>query len=187
MKQEFLIAGYGGHGVMFAGQLLAYAAMDEHREVTWIPSYGPEMRGGTAHCYVTISDRPIGSPIVKRPGIVIVFNKPSFDKYELVVAPGGVLACNCSLTSQRSGRTDITTLYVPATDLADQLGDMRLANMIMLSAVLTVRPIVRVSSLKSALEGYIPSHHRDMLPLNFEALNCGTTFATRSMAELRAS
>jgi 2-oxoglutarate ferredoxin oxidoreductase subunit gamma len=178
MQEAFLIAGFGGQGVMFAGQLLAYAAMSEGLEVTWIPSYGPEMRGGTAHCYVVISDKPIGSPIVKHPQVVVVFNNPSFDKYEPLVAPGGVLARNASLISKASARTDITELPVPATALADEIGDLRLANVVLLGAVLAARPVIPLDVLKSALEEHIPAHHRDMLLLNFEALNKGAAFAS---------
>jgi 2-oxoglutarate ferredoxin oxidoreductase subunit gamma len=177
MQETFLIAGFGGQGVMFAGQLLAYAAMNEGLEVTWIPSYGPEMRGGTAHCYVVISDRPIGSPIVKHPQVVLVFNNPSFDKYEPLVAPGGVLARNASLVASASARTDITELPVPATALADEIGDLRLANVVLLGAVLTARPVISLDVLRSALEEHISAHHRDMLLLNFEALDRGAAFA----------
>ncbi|HEC24352.1 MAG TPA: 2-oxoacid:ferredoxin oxidoreductase subunit gamma [Chloroflexi bacterium] len=177
MQEEFLFAGFGGQGVMFAGQLLAYAAMDEGLEVTWIPSYGPEMRGGTAHCYVVISDKPIGSPIVKHPKVVIVFNYPSFERYAPEVAPGGLLALNASLITQRSHRTDITELPVPATELADELGNLRLANVIMLGAVLAVRPVLSLDAMRHALENHIPEHRRDMLSANLEALERGADFA----------
>ncbi len=177
MQEAFLIAGFGGQGVMFAGQLLAYAAMSEGLEVTWIPSYGPEMRGGTAHCYVVISDKPIGSPIVKHPQVAVVFNNPSFDKYEPLVAPGGVLARNASLVARSSVRTDIIELPVPATELADEIGDLRLANVVLLGAVLAARPVIPLDVLKRSLEEHISAHHRDMLLLNFEALDKGAAFA----------
>src|SRR5512142_2010506 len=142
MHEAFLIAGFGSQGVMFAGQLLAYAGMSEGREVTWIPSYGPEMRGGTAHCYVAISDKPIGSPIVKHPQVALVFNNPSFDKYEPLVIAGGVLVRNASLVTKTSARADLVEVPVPAAVIADEIGDLRLANVVMLGAALTVRPVI---------------------------------------------
>jgi 2-oxoglutarate ferredoxin oxidoreductase subunit gamma len=179
MQEEFLIAGFGGQGVMFAGQLLAYAAMGEGLHVTWIPSYGPEMRGGTAHCYVVISDRPIGSPVVRRPRVVMAFNNPSFEKYESYAAPQGLLAYNVSLIEANSGREDVIRLPVPATDLADETGDLRLANVVMLGAVLTAHPVLPVAAIRHALDEHIPAHHRDLLPRNLEALDKGVAFAAR--------
>lgn len=175
-QQEFLFAGFGGQGVMFVGQLLAYAAMDEGLHVTWIPSYGPEMRGGTAHCYVVLGDKPIGSPIVAHPKVAVVFNIPSFNRYEPLVAPGGLLASNASLVPLHSTRTDIETLEVPATEIADVLGNLRVANLVMLGAVLSVRPVLPLEAIKQALEQHIPSHRRDMLALNYEALDRGAAF-----------
>lgn len=175
-QQEFLFAGFGGQGVMFVGQLLAYAAMDEGKHVTWIPSYGPEMRGGTAHCFTVISDKPIGSPLVSHPRVAVVFNNPSFDKYEPLVAPGGLLASNASLIEHRSQRTDIDALAVPASSIADELGNLRIANIVMLGAVLAARPVLSLDALKHALSAHIPSHRRDMLDLNYQALERGAAF-----------
>ncbi len=177
MHEEFLIAGFGGQGVMFAGQLLAYTAMQQGLEVTWIPSYGPEMRGGTAHCYVVISDQPIGSPIVRHPKTVIAFNSPSFEKYEAYTAPGGLLAYNASLITRESLRADVTLLPVPATALADEIGNLKMANVVMLGAVLTARPILSIDALKAALADHIPPRHQELLPLNFEALDKGAAVA----------
>ncbi|MCB9451586.1 MAG: 2-oxoacid:acceptor oxidoreductase family protein [Anaerolineaceae bacterium] len=177
MHESFLLAGFGGQGVMFAGQLLAYAAMDEGLEVTWIPSYGPEMRGGTAHCYVVISDKAIGSPIVNNPDVVFAFNNPSFTKYEHVVAKDGLLASNASLITQKSERLDITHLPVPATAIADEIGNLRLMNVVMLGAVITTRPVVPIEAVMRALEEHLPAHRRDMLPDNFAALERGAAFA----------
>jgi 2-oxoglutarate ferredoxin oxidoreductase subunit gamma len=176
-QEEFLFAGFGGQGVMFAGQLLAYVAMDEGLEVTWIPSYGPEMRGGTAHCYVIISDKPIGSPVVRHPKTVIVFNNPSFEKYEPLVAPGGLLATNSSLITTRTQRKDITFLPVPATGIADELGNLRIANLVMLGAVLAAHPVVSLEAVKHGLSEHIPAHRRDMLHLNYAALERGAEHA----------
>lgn len=173
MQEQILFAGFGGQGVMFVGQLLAYAAMDANYEVTWIPSYGPEMRGGTAHCTVVMSDKPIGSPIVSNPGIAVAFNNPSFEKYEPIVAAKGLLVYNASLIDQEPQRTDIQTLAVPATDIADELGNLRLTNIVMLGAVLAARPLLTLDQLRHALEGHIPSHRRNLLDLNLQALERG--------------
>src|SRR5512139_468458 len=127
MHAELIISGFGGQGALFAGQLLAYAALDEGLQVTWIPSYGPEMRGGTAHCTVVISDGPIGSPLVRRPTSVIALNLPSFEKYEGLVKPGGLLVYNSSLISARPVRGDIRYAAVPANVIAEQLGNVRQA------------------------------------------------------------
>jgi 2-oxoglutarate ferredoxin oxidoreductase subunit gamma len=173
MQQSFVFAGFGGQGVMFAGQLLAYAAMDHGFEVTWIPSYGPEMRGGTANCCVVVSDKPIGSPVVRQPGNAVVFNNPSFQKYEPLVAPEGLLVVNSFLVTLTSSRLDLRVLEIPATDIADELGDLKLANVVLLGALLSARPLLSLDALRQALEAHIPAHHRDKLPLNFSALDRG--------------
>lgn len=173
MQEEFVFSGFGGQGVMFAGQLLAYTAMDEGLEVTWIPSYGPEMRGGTAHCFVVISDRIIGSPIVARPANGIIFNKPSFDKYEPILAPHGRLVINTSLVPQHSLRNDLEIINIPATDIAYELGDQRLTNMVLLGALLRDHPLLPIEALKRALEAHIPSHRRNLLEKNYRAVERG--------------
>jgi 2-oxoglutarate ferredoxin oxidoreductase subunit gamma len=181
-QRELVFSGFGGQGVMFVGQLLAYAAMDEGLHVTWIPSYGPEMRGGTAHCFVVISDRAIGSPQVRQPKVAVVFNSPSFDKYEPLVEAGGLLVINTSLINGRSARMDLTELDVPATDLAEKLGALRLANMLLLGAVLAARPLLPLEAVERALEQHIPAHRRDMLDLNYQALRQGAEFARSLVA-----
>lgn len=177
MQQEIVFSGFGGQGTLFAGQVLAYAAMDEGLNVTWIPSYGPEMRGGTAHCTVIVSNKPIGSPVVSHPKIVAVFNIPSFEKYELMVAKGGLLVVNTSLVTQQSGRNDIEVLYVPATDTAIEMGEIRLANMVMLGALITHRPLVPLAAIKKALDEHLPQRHRAMLEINYRALETGVELA----------
>jgi 2-oxoglutarate ferredoxin oxidoreductase subunit gamma len=176
MVEAFVFAGFGGQGVMFAGQLLAYAAMDAGLEVTWIPSYGPEMRGGTAHCLVVISEHPIGSPVVERPKTAIVFNNPSFDKYEPLVAPDGLLVVNISLVTRTSRRSDLTELAVPATRLASLLGDTRVTNLVLLGAALTAQPVLPLEAIRRALEQHLPEHRRSLLPLNLEALARGADY-----------
>ncbi|MCK4472347.1 MAG: 2-oxoacid:acceptor oxidoreductase family protein, partial [Anaerolineae bacterium] len=133
MQQEIIISGFGGQGTLFSGQLLAYAAMDSGCHVTWIPSYGPEMRGGKARCTVIVADEEIGSPLVRRPSAAIVLNIPSMEAFEPAVKPGGVLVVNSSLVPQKSERGDIRVFCVPATDMAIELGNVRLANVICLA------------------------------------------------------
>ena len=177
MQEEFVFSGFGGQGVLFAGQTLAYAAMDEGFHVTWIPSYGPEMRGGTAYCVTVISDRHIGSPIVKQPRIALVFNTPSFTKFEPVVAPGGILVYNTSLINRRSQRTDITQVAVPATNLANALGDVRMTNMILLGAVLTLHPILTVEAIEASLRNHLLASRPERLEGNRLALAKGVEYA----------
>ena len=130
MQTEVILAGFGGQGILFGGMILAYAAMDSGKNTTWIPSYGPEMRGGTANVTVIISDDEIGSPIVRQPQVAIVFNLPSMEKYESLVKAGGVLVYNSSLIDSEPQRTDITYVPVPANDIAEELGNLKMANMV---------------------------------------------------------
>ncbi|NDJ53331.1 MAG: 2-oxoacid:ferredoxin oxidoreductase subunit gamma [Chloroflexi bacterium] len=177
-QEAFIFSGFGGQGVMFVGQLLAYTAMDCGLNVTWIPSYGPEMRGGTANCTVVISEKPIGSPIVRFPSVAVVFNLPSFDKYEPVIASGGLLVSNSSLVDQTSERDDITLLQIPGTDSADDLGNVRVTNLIMLGAALTARPVLTVDDVRASLADHIPAHRRNLLDLNYAALDRGVELAS---------
>ncbi len=178
MFEDVVVAGSGGQGVMFAGQLMAYAAMSEGLEVTWIPSYGPEMRGGTAHCFVVISDRPIGSPLVQNPKLAIVLNEPSFAKYEPLVEPHGLLVINRSIITRTSQRRDLTLLPVPASEIASECGDRRVINMVLLGAALAVRPILPLGAVRRALEQHLPEKHRNLLSLNLEALERGADYAS---------
>ncbi len=173
MQTEIVLAGFGGQGVLFAGQLLAYAAMDAGRHVTWIPSYGPEMRGGTAHCTVIISDEEIGSPLVRRPAAVIAFNLPSRDKYAPTVVPGGVLVVNASLVSAGAPRDDLRVIEVPANDMAEALGDARLANVVLLGALLAALPVLPLEAVERALIAHLPERHKALLDLNRQALRQG--------------
>lgn len=179
MQQEIVFSGFGGQGVMFVGQLLAYAAMDAGLHVTWIPSYGPEMRGGTAHCFVTVSDRAIGSPIVQHPQAAVVFNNPSFEKYEPLVACDGTLVVNRSLVLRQSVRTDINTLYIPATEIADEIGSVKVTNLVLLGALLEAHSILPVAAIETALEKHIAAHRRDLLELNYQAVQRGAQFANQ--------
>lgn len=176
MQTEIIIAGFGGQGVMFAGQLLAYAAMDEGKEVTWIPSYGPEMRGGTANCTVVIADEEIGSPMVRHPKAVIAMNRPSLDKYEHVVQSGGLLVVNASMVDRTVERTDVRVVALPANEIAEELGDRRMTNMVMLGGLLANLPVLTLESLQQALQAHLPVRHHRLLPLNVQALQRGAQF-----------
>lgn len=176
MQTEIIIAGFGGQGVLFGGQLLTYAAMDEGKEVTWIPSYGPEMRGGTANCTVVISDEEIGSPMVSNPQAAIVMNLPSLDKYEPLIKPGGVLVINESMVDRKPVRKDIKVVMLKANEIAEGLGDRRMSNMVMLGALIANLPVLPQDAIKKALEGHLPARHKKLLPLNYEALSEGAKF-----------
>lgn len=173
METSIIISGFGGQGALFAGQLLAYAAMDCDRHVTWIPSYGPEMRGGTAHCTVIISDDPIGSPLVDRPDVAIVLNGPSFEKYEPLVLPGGLLAVNSSIIEQRSLRTDIDIVTVVANNIAQEMGSAKMMNVAMLGAVLARKPILELAILQQALRDHLPARKAHLLESNLQVLRRG--------------
>jgi 2-oxoglutarate ferredoxin oxidoreductase subunit gamma len=177
MTTSIVIAGFGGQGVLFAGQLLAYAGMDCGRHVTWIPSYGPEMRGGTANCTVMIDDEPIGAPTVSRPENVIVLNEPSFEKYEPLVRPGGLLVINSSLVRSTSGREDVERVAVPATKLAEELGTARIANMVALGALLARRPLLPAAALAQAVRDHLPPDKAHLLDANIAALRLGSEVA----------
>jgi 2-oxoglutarate ferredoxin oxidoreductase subunit gamma len=178
MQTEIVIAGFGGQGVLFGGQMLAYAAMDAGRIVTWIPSYGPEMRGGTANCTVIISDEEIGSPLVRNPRAVLAMNLPSFDKYEPLVVKDGVLVVNASLVNRPIQRADIQGVLIPANEIAESLGNKRLSNVVMVGALLAMLPVLSVATVETALGSHLPERHKKLLPLNIKALRAGEEFAT---------
>lgn len=173
METSIIISGFGGQGALFAGQVLAYTGMDAGLHVTWIPSYGPEMRGGTAHCTVILSDEPIGSPLVSRPTVAIVMNRPSMDRYEPLVQPDGLLVVNRSLVDRPATRADIRVIGVPANDVADELGDKRLANIVLLGAMLAATELFPLESIQKTLERHLPERHRHLLDANFQALKRG--------------
>lgn len=185
MEQSIVIAGFGGQGVLFAGQLLAYAALAAQKHVTWIPSYGPEMRGGTAHCTVVIGDDPIGSPLVRTPDMVIAMNQPSAQKYAPLVIKGGLFLVNGSLVESLPPRPEIETIVVPANQLASQCGAAKVANVVMLGALLALRPLLPRQSLIDALDAHLPERHRQWLTANLAALNAGEAIisAARTMAQ----
>lgn len=173
MEERIIAAGFGGQGVMALGQLLTYAGMVEDKNVSWLPSYGPEMRGGTANCDVVISEDPVGSPIVTDASSALVLNKPSLDKFEDSVRPGGKLFINSSLVEEKSKRDDIDVYYVPANDIANELGNPRVANMAMLGAYLEATGIVDVESIYEAFPKVFGEHRAHLLPVNQKALKKG--------------
>ena len=179
MQTEIIFSGFGGQGALFAGQLMAYTALELDKHVTWFPSYGPEMRGGTAHCTVIISDEEIGSPMVTRPQVAVVMNLPSLDKYEPLVRPGGVLVVNTSLVDREATRKDIEVVSVPANDIADELGEKRLANMILLGALLEKLPVLPANKVADSLGRHIPQHRRDLLQANLKAMERGAALVSR--------
>jgi len=176
MQKEVIIAGFGGQGVLFAGQLLSYTAMDEGKEVTWIPSYGPEMRGGTANCTVVISDEEIGSPLVKNPTAVIAMNLPSLEKFEDLVEEDGVLVVNASMVNRDVTRKDVKVVSIPANDIAAEMGSERAVNMLLLGALLGNMDLLSIEAVEKALKAHLPERHKKFLPLNTEALHRGATY-----------
>jgi len=174
MKHEDIIfAGFGGQGVLFAGQLLSYAGMAENSHVTWIPSYGPEMRGGTANCTVILSEEEIGAPIIHHPTIAVVLNLPSMEKYEPLVKPGGLLIVNSSLIPMSTERQDIRSINVAASDIATELGNPRMANMVILGALIGATQIVSLETVARQLDEHLSQRQRKWLEPNIAALKKG--------------
>ena len=153
---EMILAGFGGQGILFAGKMLAYAAMLKNRHLSWLPSYGPEMRGGTANCHVIISDEPVGSPIITKPDVLVVMNKPSLDKFENEVAEGGIIFVDSSLIDRQVERKDVEAVYIDATELADKSGNKNLANMVMLGAVIKKTGLFTMDEIKDTIRKSIP-------------------------------
>ncbi|RKD30007.1 2-oxoacid:acceptor oxidoreductase family protein [Thermohalobacter berrensis] len=173
MEERVVMAGFGGQGVMSMGQLLTYAGMIENKNVSWLPSYGPEMRGGTANCNVIVSDTPVGSPIVTEATGAIVMNRPSLDKFESEIVQGGNLLINSSLIDRKAEREDINVYYIPANDIAVELGNGKVANMVMLGAYLELTKAVKVESVVEALKKVFGERKAHLIPLNEKALQRG--------------
>ena len=176
MQAEIIISGFGGQGTLYAGQLMAYAAMDEGKHVTWIPSYGPEMRGGTANCTVVISDDEIGSATALHPTAVIAMNLPSLDKYEPLIKPGGYLIVNENMVNRAAVRDDIHVLMVPASTIAREIGNERAANMVLLGALEGNMHLLEEGALEGALEAHTAARLKRFIPMNIEALHRGAEF-----------
>ena len=173
MTSKILFAGFGGQGILFSGKFLAYEGLLEDRQVSWLPSYGPEMRGGTASCSVILSDTPVGSPIITNPDILIAMNLPSYDKYENDVEKGGKVFVDSALVARKATRDDVDTYYIPATRLASENGMPTLANMIILGKVIKETGVIPFENVERALKKVISAKRADMLEYNMNALKLG--------------
>jgi len=178
MQSEIMFAGFGGQGILLIGKVLAHAAMEEGYEVAWVPSYGPEMRGGTAYCTVVISDRPIGSPIIKNPLHLVAMNGPSLEKFAPTVKKDGIIFINSSLIAFGSNRDDVDELRVPAVDIAKDLGSVKAANIVALSAFVGRSGIVSMETLKNCIKEEF-SNKPKLIPLNMEAVAAGEKAARK--------
>lgn len=173
---DIIIAGFGGQGVLVLGQLITYAGMIEDKAVSWFPSYGPEQRGGTCNCSVVISDEEIGSPIVSKPTVAIVMNAPSLDRFEPTVAPGGLIVYNSTLIQQKPKRDDVKVVAVPANEIADELGNARVANMVLLGAFIEATGLIDIASVQESLKQVLSERHHHLIPLNMQALERGRAY-----------
>ena len=176
MTNQYVFAGFGGQGILFAGKLLAYKGLTDEKQVSWLPSYGPEMRGGTASCSVIISDTPVGSPIVSNPDILIAMNLPSLDKYENAVKAGGMIFYDSSLIEREVKRDDVKAFPIPATRLADENGTPTLANMIIVGKVLAELGEFTDEGVMAALKKVISAKRADMLDVNLNAMKLGRDY-----------
>ncbi|WP_280768259.1 2-oxoacid:acceptor oxidoreductase family protein [Salipaludibacillus daqingensis] len=181
MKQELIIAGFGGQGVMSMGQLLAYAGMKEGKHVSWLPSYGPEQRGGTANVSVVISDKEVGSPVIDKPTSVIALNNPSFEKFEPMLIEGGDLFTNSNLVDISSKREDIYFLPVPATEIAKNLKMERVAGMVLLGAFITKTKVLSKDSLLEALINVLGEKKKHLIGVNEEAILAGENLIEKKL------
>ena len=172
---QFLFSGFGGQGILFSGKVLAYKGLIEDKQVSWLPSYGPEMRGGTASCSVIVSDGAVGSPIVSKPDVLVAMNLPSLDKFESSVVPGGKIFADSTLIERKVARTDVEAFYVPATKLAADNGIPTLANMILLGKILKELGEFTPEGVEAALKKVISAKHADMLEVNLNALHLGAS------------
>lgn len=176
MTKQILIAGFGGQGILFSGKFLAYEGLIDNKEVSWLPSYGPEMRGGTANCSIIISDTKIGSPIVDKPDILIAMNAPSYDKYINEIKPGGQVFIDSSLISSKCERNDITAYYIPATKIASDKGLTGLANMIILGHVIANSDIMPAENIEKAMHKVVSAKKQNLYDLNMTAVKIGCEY-----------
>ncbi len=170
---QILIAGFGGQGVLFAGKFLAYKGLVQDKQVSWLPSYGPEMRGGTANCSVIVSDLPVGSPIITNPDVLVAMNLPSLQKFVDSVVPGGHIFIDSTLITAKVERTDVQVHYIPATQMAKDAGFATLANMILAGKVLKEIDAVSFDGNKETLEAFIPAKKANLIDINCQALQAG--------------
>ncbi len=174
--KQFLFSGFGGQGILFAGKFMAYKALNDGKQLSWLPSYGPEMRGGTASCSVIIGDEPVGSPIVTNPDILVAMNLPSLDKFEGSVVKGGMIFMDSTLIERKVERDDVKVFAIPATALASENGIPTLANMILIGKILKEIGEFDQASLEGALKKVISAKHADMFEANFKALKIGAEY-----------
>jgi len=174
---QILIAGFGGQGVLFAGKFLAYKGLVQEKQVSWLPSYGPEMRGGTANCSIILSDSPVGSPIITNPDVLVAMNLPSLQKFVNDVVPGGQIFVDSTLISAKVEREDVKVFYVPATQLAKDAGFASLSNMILMGKVMKESGAVAWDGNKETLESFIPAKKANLIDANCKALQIGYDFA----------
>ena len=173
MKEEIIIAGFGGQGVLSMGKILAYSGLMEDKEVTWMPAYGPEQRGGTANVTVIVSDERISSPILSRYDTAIILNQPSMAKFENKVKPGGTIIYDAYGITQPPTRTDVKVYRIDAMDEANERGMAKTFNMMVLGGLLKIRPIVKIESVLKALKKTLPERHHKLIPMNEEAIHIG--------------
>ena len=176
MTTQLLLAGFGGQGILFAGKFLAYAGLLEGRQLSWLPSYGPEMRGGTANCSVILSDEPVGSPIVSNPDILVAMNLPSLDKYEDAVVPGGMIFVDSTLIERKVKRDDVKVFYIPATQLAQQMQAPTLANMIITGKLIKESGMIKEESIEQTLGKIVSAKRANLLEVNLKAIKCGMEY-----------
>ena len=172
--KQMLLSGFGGQGILFAGKFLAYKGLTDGKQVSWLPSYGPEMRGGTASCSVIISDEAVGSPIISNPDILVAMNLPSLDKFEKSVVSGGIILADSTLIERKVLRDDVTVYYIPATRLASENGFPTLANMILMGKLLEVLGGFNAEDVKATLSKVISAKRADMLETNLKAMQIGS-------------
>jgi 2-oxoglutarate ferredoxin oxidoreductase subunit gamma len=168
-----ILAGFGGQGILFMGKVIAYAGLFDNKEVSWLPSYGPEMRGGTANCSVCISDEPICSPLVNNPNVLIVMNLPSFEKFINAVVPGGLVVIDSTLIDKKVERDDISAYYVPATGLAEENGLIGLANIILMGKMLALTNFCSMETMKKTFEKIVPPRKQHLIEKNLKAIEIG--------------
>lgn len=170
---EIILAGFGGQGILFTGKMLAFAAMLKEKQLSWLPSYGPEMRGGTANCHVIIDSQPIGSPIVTAPDILVAMNKPSLDKFEQTVKKGGYIFVDKSLIDRDVKRDDVKAVYINSTEIADGIGNKGLANMVMLGAVLKATGVFSIEEINDTMKKSLPKSKQQLAETNMQAVGEG--------------
>ena len=170
---SILLAGFGGQGVLFAGKFLAYKGLSQGKQLSWLPSYGPEMRGGTANCSVVLSDKPVGSPVFIHPTELIALNEPSLMKFEEGVLPGGIVFVNSDVVTDKLQREDLTAYYIPCSQIADEVGNPKVSNMVMLGAYVAATKVLKPETIETMIEEMFAGAKAKFIPLNIEAFRRG--------------